>query len=33
VGVTMADGGQQLQNSADMLGPSKYFSILLKTYA
>ncbi len=33
VGVTMADGGEQLQDLADMLGPSKYFSIVLKTYA
>jgi glycine cleavage system H lipoate-binding protein len=32
VGFTLADGGQQLQSVADMLGASKYFSLLRKVY-
>lgn len=32
VGITLADGGQQLQSVADMLGPSKYFALLRKVY-
>jgi glycine cleavage system H protein len=32
IGLTMADGGQPLQNIADILGPSKYFSILRKAF-
>jgi glycine cleavage system H protein len=32
VGATMADGGQPLRNIADILGPSKYFSIAQKVY-
>jgi glycine cleavage system H protein len=32
VGVTMADGGLQLQSVADMLGPSRYFSFLRKIF-
>jgi len=32
VGVTLADGGQRLQNIADILGSSKYFSTLRKVY-
>ncbi len=32
VGVTLADGGLQLQSVADMLGPAKYFSLLRKIY-
>jgi hypothetical protein len=27
-GVTLADGGQRLQNIADILGPTKYFNLL-----
>ena len=32
IGVTLADGGQQLQSVADMLGPRKYFALLRKVY-
>jgi len=32
VGVTLADGGQRLQNIADMLGPTKYFALLKKAF-
>jgi glycine cleavage system H protein len=32
VGITMADGGEPLQNLADMLGPDKYFAIVRKIY-
>lgn len=32
IGVTLADGGQQLQSVADMLGPRKYFALLRKIY-
>ncbi len=32
VGTTLADGGQLLQNIADLLGPSRYFSIVRKVY-
>lgn len=32
IGVTLADGGQRLQNLADVLGSSKYFSIVRKVY-
>ena len=32
VGTTLADGGQLLRNVADILGPSKYFSIARKVY-
>jgi glycine cleavage system H lipoate-binding protein len=32
VGITLADGGQQLQNIADVLGPAKYFALLRKVY-
>jgi glycine cleavage system H lipoate-binding protein len=32
VGVTLADGGQRLQNIADMLGPTKYFALLRKAF-
>lgn len=32
VGITMADGGRQLQSAADMLGPAKYFVLLRKVY-
>jgi glycine cleavage system H protein len=32
VGVTMADGGQQLKNVADMLGPARYFTFLRKIF-
>lgn len=32
VGATLADGGQLLRNIADVLGPSKYFSIARKVY-
>ncbi len=32
VGATLADGGQLLQNIADLLGPSRYFSIVRKVY-
>jgi glycine cleavage system H protein len=32
IGFTMADGGQPLQNVADVIGPGKYFSILRKVF-
>jgi glycine cleavage system H protein len=32
VGVTLADGGQRLQNIADILGPAKYFNLLRQIY-
>jgi hypothetical protein len=32
VGTTLADGGQLLRNIADILGPSRYFSITRKIY-
>jgi glycine cleavage system H protein len=32
VGFTMADGGQRLQNVADILGPTRYFSFLRKIF-
>lgn len=32
VGVTLADGGQRLQNIAEVLGPVKYFSLLRKVF-
>lgn len=32
VGMTLADGGQRLQNVADMLGPGKYFALLRKAF-
>jgi glycine cleavage system H protein len=32
VGITMADGGQPLQNIADVIGPGKYFSILRRAF-
>jgi glycine cleavage system H lipoate-binding protein len=32
VGVTLADGGQRLQNTADILGPSRYFDIVRKAF-
>ena len=32
IGTTMADGGQRLQSTADILGPAKYFSILQKVF-
>jgi glycine cleavage system H protein len=32
VGTTLADGGQLLRNIADILGPSRYFSITRKVY-
>jgi len=32
VGITLADGGQELQSVADMLGPDKYFALLRKVY-
>jgi len=32
IGVTLADGGQQLQSVADMLGPRRYFALLRKIY-
>ena len=32
VGVTLADGGQQLQSIADMLGPAKYFHLVRKLF-
>jgi glycine cleavage system H protein len=33
VGATLADGGQLLQNIADVLGPSRYFSIVRRVYS
>ncbi len=33
VGITLADGGQRLQNISDTLGAGKYFSIIRKSYA
>ncbi len=33
VGLTMADGGQQLQNISDMLGPARYFSLVCQVFA
>jgi glycine cleavage system H protein len=32
VGITLADGGQYLQNIADILGPCKYFSFVRRVY-
>ncbi len=32
VGMTLADGGQFFQNIADVLGPSRYFSIVRRVY-
>ncbi len=32
VGVTLADGGQRLQNVADMIGSSRYFALLRKAF-
>jgi glycine cleavage system H lipoate-binding protein len=32
VGMTLADGGQPLQNIADVIGPGKYFSVLRKAF-
>lgn len=32
VGNTLADGGQRLQNIADIVGPAKYFTIIRKVY-
>ena len=32
VGPTLADGGQRLQNIADMLGPNRYFALLRKVF-
>lgn len=32
VGLTLADGGQQLESVAEMLGPAKYFALLRKVY-
>jgi glycine cleavage system H protein len=32
VGITLADGGQRLQNIAGVLGPAKYFSLLRKVF-
>jgi glycine cleavage system H lipoate-binding protein len=32
IGVTMADGGQPLQNIADVIGPGKYYSLLRKVF-
>lgn len=32
VGATLADGGQLLQDIADVLGPSRYFSIVRRVY-
>jgi len=32
VGITLADGGQRLQNIADVLGPTKYFALLKRTF-
>jgi len=32
VGVTMADGGQPLQNLADLIGADKYYSLLRKAF-
>jgi len=32
VGATLADGGQLLQNIADVIGPSRYFSFVRRVY-
>lgn len=32
VGITLADGGQRLQNIADMLGSTKYFTLLKRAF-
>lgn len=32
VGITLADGGQRLQNIADILGPNKYFALLRRIF-
>jgi glycine cleavage system H protein len=31
-GMTLADGGQRLQNVADLIGPHKYFALLRKVF-
>jgi glycine cleavage system H protein len=33
VGITLADGGQALENLSEMLGPSKYFKLVRNIYA
>jgi hypothetical protein len=32
VGMTLADGGERLRNMADMLGPSRYFSLVRQAF-
>jgi len=32
VGLTLADGGEKLQNFADILGPSRYFALVRQSF-